>query len=283
MKLPNFGYHLARSRGWRFRARYLAALPRIVRQPLRIERDFPCDVYAYSGAAMLPEQVASIRSFLANAGRPRRFTIVSDGTYTQEQAQLLETIDSCVRLEQSAAWLPADVPEQARTYLSSHATGRQLALIMCLPRDRAAVYTDSDVLFFKGADDLAKTVARTDVPASYLADCRLSGDLRLFRDEAEKRAPVNTGFLVLHRTLDWTLAMQRLLELEGGPTFFTNQTLTHLAMHDNGADALDARKYVLQLDDQFIFPDQHASPAIALRHYVNPVRHKMWTTLRRAQ
>ena len=38
-------------------------------------------------------------------------------------------------------------------------------------------------------------------------------------------------------------------------------------------------KNVLQLDDQFVYSDRYAKPAIALRHYVNPVRHKFWTSL----
>ena len=54
-----------------------------------------------------------------------------------------------------------------------------------------------------------------------------------------------------------------------------------IAFHDCVASevtALDARKYVLQLDDQTIYPDRYAGPDLVLRHYVNPVRHKFWTT-----
>ena len=50
-------------------------------------------------------------------------------------------------------------------------------------------------------------------------------------------------------------------------------------MHANGAVALDPGKFVLQLDDQFIYRDRYASASIAIRHYVNPVRHKFWTAL----
>jgi hypothetical protein len=68
--------------------------------------------------------------------------------------------------------------------------------------------------------------------------------------------------------------------LEEAPTFFTNQTMTHLAMHANDAQPLDPRRFVLQLDDQFIYRDRYAGRQLALRHYVNPVRHKFWTSLR---
>ena len=57
--------------------------------------------------------------------------------------------------------------------------------------------------------------------------------------------------------------------------------MTHLTMHTNCALPLDDRKYVLQLDDQFVYPDRYAGRDLALRHYVNPVRHKFWTTIAR--
>ena len=79
----NVLYHSARLEGKIVRALYRAALPAIVRRSLRVSRELAFDVFAYSGENTLPEQVASIRSFLANAGRPKQFTVVSDGTYSR--------------------------------------------------------------------------------------------------------------------------------------------------------------------------------------------------------
>ncbi len=55
--------------------------------------------------------------------------------------------------------------------------------------------------------------------------------------------------------------------------------MTHLTMHENSARPLDPAKYILQLDDQSLFADHYAGARLALRHYVNPVRHKFWTSL----
>ena len=101
----------------------------------------------------------------------------------------------------------------------------------------------------------------------------------MLRDASESNHPVNSGLLLLLRPLDWSIAVRRLLELEGEPNFFTNQTLVHLVMHANGAQPLDPTRYVLQLDDQVVYPDRYAGPNLILRHYVSPVRHKFWTTL----
>jgi hypothetical protein len=275
--MPNYGYHLARAKGRAVREIYrafLRALPAV-----EVSRSFPLEVFSYSGEAALPEQVASIRSFLRHVGRPTRFSVVSDGTYSPSSKRLLQEIDPCVSVREAADWVPKDLPDKIYPYLKNHPTGRQLALIMSLPDKAPVLYLDSDILFFAGAGDLHAHVERRDIPALYLADCRFSGDERLLNSPDEANDPVNTGFLLLFQKLDWSLSVQRFLEMKGEPIFFTNQTMTHLTMHANRAAPFDSRKYVLQLDDQFVYPDRYADPRIALRHYVNPVRHKFWTSL----
>ena len=275
--MPNYGYHLARAKGRAVRGIYralLRALPAV-----DVSRSFPLEVFSYSGETALPEQVASIRSFLRHVGRPALFNIVSDGTYSPSSKRLLQEIDPCISVREAADWVPKDLPDQIYPYLKNHPTGRQLALIMSLPDKTPVLYLDSDILVFAGAGDLHAHMERRDVPALYLADCRFSGDERLLNNPAEANDPVNTGFLLLFQKLDWSVSVQRFLELKGDPTFFTNQTMTHLTMHANRAAPFDSRKYILQLDDQFVYRDRYANPTIALRHYVNPVRHKLWTSL----
>src|SRR4051812_37298926 len=270
--MPNYGYHLARAKGGAVRGLYRALL----RLHSKIEpvRSFPLEVFSYSGEPALPEQVASIRSFLRHVGRPQMFNIVSDGSYSESSKRILQDIDPSVSVREAADWVPKGLPANIYPYLQNHPTGRQLALIMSLPIDAPVLYLDSDILFFAAAADLHTHVDKRDVPALYLADCRFSGDELLLRGANEADQPVNTGFLLLFRKLDWSLSVERFLELNGAPTFFTNQTMTHLTMHANRAAPFDSRKYVLQLDDQFVYRDRYANPAIALRHYVNPVRHK---------
>ena len=277
--MPNYGYHLARAQAKAVRAVYRAFLPSIARRRISGRVDVPFSVFSYSGESTLPEQVASIRSFLKYVGRPRKFTVVSDGTLSARSIVILKSLN-CV-VANSAQWLPKGLPANAYPYLTNHPTGKQLALIMSLPVDGPALYVDSDVLFFPGARQLQMGLEGVGAPASYLADCRLSADERLLRGDGERAHPVNTGVLVLFEKLDWALALRRFLELQGPPEFFTNQTMTHLTMHANGALPLDSRRYVLQLDDQFVYGDHYASNDLVLRHYVNPVRHKFWTTIAR--
>jgi hypothetical protein len=275
----NAPYHSARLEGKTARTLYRAALPLIVRRPISVERELSFDVLSYSGESTLPEQVASIRSFLTYAGRPKRFTVVSDGSYTSASIELLERIDNCVRVQTTAPSLPSGLPEKVQSYLANHFTGKQLALIMSLPASRPTLYADSDVLFFPEAMQLAELARMQSVSAFYLADYQFSGDEQLIGDTTEKENPANMGFLLLFQKLDWSLGLERLEMLTGEPNFFTTQTVTHLCLHASGAVPLDPKKYVLQVDDQFVYRDRYAGSVIAMRHYVNPVRHKFWAAL----
>jgi hypothetical protein len=277
----NVPYHSARLEGTIARYLYRAALPMIVRQTVRVPREVPFNVFAYSGENTLPEQVASIRSFLTYAGRPKQFVVVSDGSYTRTSINLLEKIDNAVRVQTTPPPLPPGLPNKIQSYLTTHPTGKQLALLMSLPANGPTIYTDSDVLFFPRARELADLSNTQSVSALYLADYQFSGDERLIRDPSEKRNPVNTGFVFLFRKLDWSRALERLEMLKGEPIFFTNQTVMHFCMHSNDAIALDPDKFVLQENDQFIYRDQYAGRSLAIRHYVNPIRHKFWTVLAR--
>ena len=279
MRIPNLGYRLAFWQGNTIRKTYRALLPWIVRQRIDPPRKIDLDVFAYSNEEMLPEQVASIRSFLRHAGRPQSFTVVSDGSHSPGSIRLLEEVDPAVSVRQTASVSPT-LPEKLRRYLADHPTGKQLALIMALPLTNPALYVDSDVRFFPGASDLVQQIERRDALAYYLADCQFAGDERLLRSPAEAGKPVNTGALLLLQKLDWSLGIARFEELTGSPSFFTNQTMVHLTMHANGAIPFDPRTCVLQLDDQVLYSDRYASPEIVFRHYVNPVRHKMWTSFR---
>ncbi|MFN2542851.1 MAG: hypothetical protein ABR514_11905 [Chthoniobacterales bacterium] len=277
MKLPNFGYHFARWKGRTSRSIYRAAMPQIIKRPVKAPRPLDLSVFSYSNEQMLPEQVRSIRSFLRHVGRPKSFTVVSDGSHSEESIRFLRDVDSNVSVQLAGARLAADLPEKFRHYVTMYPMAKQLGLLMTLPANGPSLYVDADVLFFNGAADFIHYLSQTNAPAFYLPDCQTSSaDPRVLRTAPEELHPVNCGFLLFLKPLDWSIAIERFMELGGEPNFFTNQTLAHLALHANGARPFDPAKYIVQLDDQFVYQDRHAGPTVALRHYVNPVRHKFW-------
>src|SRR5579864_5322804 len=126
--MPNYGYHLARIRGRLVQSFYELSLPLVVKQRVKCRGDIPINVFSYSGRHRLAEQVASIRSFLVHAGRPNRFIVVSDGTHSANDIQLLRRLDSCVSVEQVPP-PPVDAPAGMGPFLRTHFNGKQVALL----------------------------------------------------------------------------------------------------------------------------------------------------------
>ena len=65
---------------------------------------------------------------------------------------------------------------------------------MSLPRNGPALYVDSDVYFFRKANDLVTLTRPCAVPAFYLPDCQFSGDARLIRSPNERNAQLTPAF-----------------------------------------------------------------------------------------
>jgi hypothetical protein len=248
----------------------------------------PLDVVSFSSRDNLPEQVANIRSFLANAGVPNSFTVVSDGTHAEAARDLLRGIHPCVAVADWRSRARPGLPRVLWDYASVDRMGKKLMMLVSLPGDRPVVYTDADILFFAGARQLGKMGGLDGAPR-YMCDAQLrrSGPLAgqaaldgaLLRDSGEARETVNSGLIFISGPLDWSLALRRLDRLRWKPATFTEQTVVHLTLHQAGARSLDPSRYILTVDDQSLADDPYIGPETVLRHYVTPVRHKFWITL----
>lgn len=274
--MVNLGYHTAKIQGKFNRSLYKAALSEIVSIPIKQTRQVPLSVYALSCERDLPEQVASIRSFIRHVGIPDTFTVVSDGSYTDSSCNLLRRIHPCVQVILLQNFLRRDLPQCVLDYAQLHPMGKKLSALMSIPINGTTIYTDSDILFFPGGVDLIDLSNSDNKHSLYLPDCSSSLDERIIYDDSEKSNPVNGGFILFRHEFDWSFAIERLANLQENPTYFTEQTIVHLTMHHNHGEPLCSKKYVLNVEDQFIYPDKFASRKNALRHYVSDVRHKFW-------
>jgi hypothetical protein len=274
--MVNIGYHAAKIQGKFNRSLYKAALSQIVSIPIKQTQQVPVNIYALSCERDLPEQVASIRSFIRHVGIPKTFTVVSDGSYTDSSCNLLRRIHPCVQVILLQNFLRTDLPQCVLDYAQLHPMGRKLSALMSIPVNGTTIYTDSDILFFPGGIDLIDLSKSDDKYSLYLPDCSMSLDERIIYDESDKSNPVNGGFILFRHEFDWSFAIERLANLQEVPSYFTEQTIVHLTMHHNHGKPLCSKKYVLNVEDQFIYPDKSASKNIALRHYVSDVRHKLW-------
>ncbi len=270
----NIPYRLSTLVGRRNRSRFVRGFSQL--PSIRPEGEVPATVYSFSGERDWPEQAASIRSFLRFVGRPERFVVVSDGTHTDESKGRLERIHPCVSLCGLGAVVKSRLSDRIEKYAADHFLGKKLALLVSLAVDGSTIYSDSDVLFFPGAGRLARLLQSPIQAPLYLLDSWPSLDARLIVSDSERESPVNGGFLVLNRALDWRDPLGRLDRMQGECAFFTEQTLVHLAMKAAGAQPLPSDRFILRAEDQFVYSDYYARRDIALRHYISSIRTKMW-------
>ncbi len=274
--MVNIGYHSARIQGKVNRYLYKSKIARTVKVTIDKTQKVPLSVYALSCERDLAEQVASIRSFITNVGIPEKFTVISDGSYTDLSCQLLRSIHPCVEVVPIDKFIKPDLPQCVSDYAQVHPMGKKLSALMSIPVDGATIYTDSDILFFPGGIDLVELAQLDSQVCHYLPDCSNSLDSRILYEDTEKVNPVNAGFILFKHELDWSFAIKRLANIPGTPSYFTEQTIVHLTIHHHHGVPLCSEKYVMNVMDQFIYPDKFSSQEIALRHYVSDVRHKFW-------
>ena len=184
--MVNIGYHTAKIQGKFNRSLYKAAISQIVNIPIKQTQQVPASIYALSCERDLPEQVASIRSFIRHVGIPETFTVVSDGSYTDSSCNLLRRIHPCVQVILLQNFLRTDLPQCVLDYAQLHPMGRKLSALMSIPVNGTTIYTDSDILFFPGGIDLIDLSKSDEKYSLYLPDCSMSLDERIIYDESEK-------------------------------------------------------------------------------------------------
>lgn len=271
----NVAYRAARAQGAVTRSLYKRFMNRIVNSPIKQDRKIPAEVYSFSGEDYLPEQVASIRSFIKCVGIPDRFTIISDGSYSQKSCDVLRQCSPCVSVVEWKDFV-VELPDYVKNFANLNPMGKKLGLLLSMPVKTITIYTDCDILFFPGASELIELAASNKNNYWYLPDCLRSLDQSILTDASEADNPINAGFMLLRKPLVWDDSLERLANYEGSPVSQTEQTIVHLTMHQNKAVPLDRDRFVLSVSDQFVYRDHFSTQPIALRHYVNNVRHKFW-------
>ncbi|MFM5887071.1 MAG: hypothetical protein ACKPFD_09940 [Dolichospermum sp.] len=283
--MVNIGYHSAKFQGQIHRFFYSKAINNIVNFPVHEYKKVNIDVYAFSCERDLAIQVANIRSFIRYVGIPNKFIVISDGSYSSSSRNILRRINSCVDVIEWKDLVIGDIPKPISNYVVNYphraimAFWRRLAVLTSISIDKPTIYTDADILFFPGAEELVNLCDSDDSYCWYLPDCLPSLDERILLHNHEKLNPVNAGFFILKQQINWVNSLERVTQFVDVPVYFTEQTVVHLAMHNNQAKPLDKTKFILSVDDQFQYLEKFDKRKIALRHYVNDVRHKFWLNL----
>ncbi|GAB4414037.1 MAG: hypothetical protein OHK0021_21590 [Bryobacter sp.] len=269
----HLSYRLARARRWFYTSR----LASYAQAPLPPGPELPFRVVSLSGMRDLAEQVASWRSLLQHLGQPQEFLLVSDGTHTEEAKAILHSLHPRVRITVWRDYLTAAAPDCVHRYARTNPMGMKLSAFMGLPQFAPLLYCDSDILFFPGIAHFRDYFRATPPDVLYLPDCAPSFDKHLLQSPEEFQNPVNAGFLYLNRAISLDKGLSRFANPDHPNSFFSEQTIVHLAVHEAKGQALPADRYIMRSEDQWSPTDAYASrPGVAMRHYISSIRYKMW-------
>lgn len=145
------------------------------------------------------------------------------------------------------------------------------------PVEQPTILTDSDIIFYKGFRSSLLTLTKGNW---YIQDTMPHVD-QYYKDQKFPfhRPVLNAGFLLLNQYPQWNFAIDYITNRADHSTWehFTEQAAVNwMFQNEPIADTLDPAKYILSCSDSFKFGFNYDYNAIAMRHFVGPVRHKMW-------
>lgn len=267
------------------RTRYHRAVRSGALNPIDVQGPVDTDLITFSCERDVPEQIACLRSFYRNVGLPASTRVISDGSITSESARLIEGVApgvSVVSVESYTSGVP--IPDPIQRFADTKVYGKKLACLFATSgTERPVVYSDSDVLFYPGAAGLSEVLNTANGRALFLEDYQPALDVRLV-DATTVDNPLNSGFLIIGKNLDWSraaVALDRAGEPDAPGYGWTEQTVVHIAYHDSGGEALPRDRCVLEESDRYHWRDPHESSALWLRHFVTGLRYKFWLAVGR--
>ncbi len=239
----------------------------------------PLQLVTFAGKGSFPEVAAMLESFFLHVGEPKSCRIISDGTLTSADTNILAKIHSEISVLTLDQFLTQPLPPSLDKRLNAHPLMKKLGAVIECARLKNGFYVDSDVLFFSEARAFNWNNLLAGPVPRYMQDVAITLDSRLIRDsEKPGHGNANSGLILFPRPLELSPYLERLDELrDQTPNHFSEQTIVHLALSDSDAALLDPETFILAFDDQFWFRDKYAFRGKAVcRHYTTPIRHKFW-------
>jgi hypothetical protein len=235
-----------------------------------ITKRLDLNVVSFSGKKQFHDQLYSIVSFYKNIGIPNQWTVYNDGTYTENEIRELNKIPNLIlkNVSNKMNIIPTEVFIKFPTLL------KIIILDEIDPSTTTTLFTDSDILFYSGFNSYLPSFKKdnwylVDEGNGYFDDDYVSGN---------DQQPLNLGFLVLNVKLDLSGVFQYIREkyLSDKLGYWTDQTAFDILARKQNFKALPKTDFIVGGKDAFTFSHSSDYSKISLRHFVGPVRHKMW-------
>jgi hypothetical protein len=225
---------------------------------------------SFSGKATNGDLLLCIRSFIKYVGVPISWHIFSDGTHTSKEIELLEQFpfvifekNETAKIDPAATWM-----EKKFYFFSSFHV------------ESTTIFLDSDILFFEGFSNSILSALKTH--NWYLSDlaCHFDPDFLLnYPADFHRMNYVNSGFFVLNSNVDWTMGRDYLDSLKRENKMmghFSEQTAMEIVFKHKSFRFLDPRLFCMSMEDHFTYGTHLPYSQLAIRHFVGPIRFRMW-------
>ncbi len=231
------------------------------------------ELCSFCGKKSMADQLLSISSFYSNVGKPKLWTIYSDGTLLKEDIDLLQSIHE-ISVE---AFILKDEDIYFEKYVHQYPTAKKIFILKHLRLTNTVVFADSDIIFYPLFKNYLLSFKKGNW---YITD---TGNGYFDKEYVEQNPngvnPLNLGMMVLNIEPDWSIVTNYLIKKweERTMHYWSDQTACNiLAKHDANFQHLSDAVFPTGGNDAFSFKNAFDETKIAIRHFCGPVRHKMW-------
>jgi hypothetical protein len=232
------------------------------------------EVVSFSGLNYFNDQLYSILSFYYNVGTPLKWKIYSDGTYTDKEKSIFIKIPNVEINEVDTS----DFDESWIGFFENNPTLKKVAVLTRLEISTTTFFIDSDILFYPSFINHLKRFQNHNW---YIQDEKsIYFDEDLLLNSSLLKHPLNFGMLILNSRPNWQIILDYITNklLKGSISYWTDQTALHILATTAGSDfyPLNKELFVVNGSDSFKLHHDYNYNILAVRHFVGPVRHKMW-------
>jgi hypothetical protein len=235
-----------------------------------IKKQINIQVISFSGKKQFADQLYSLTSFYRNVGRPISWNIYSDGSYTSSEIEIFSLIRgvkvSDVNIKKS------NIPEN---YFKKYPTLLKVEILKQFQsHSDTIVFSDSDILFYPKFSEFLDIFQEANW---YLVD-EGTGYFEPGYKLPQGQQPLNLGLLVLNKpiNIDYVILYIAKKINQGSLHYWSDQTAFHQLAQIEHFLPLSKNYFFVGGNDAFSLSHCVDYNEIALRHFVGPVRHKMW-------
>jgi hypothetical protein len=210
--------------------------------------------------------------------------LLFDGKVSVEQQALFQKLFPNGRLLELAKFLKSrSLPPYLKRFVAANWTGKKFAAVYELQKERGVLYSDSDVLAFARSDQIIESAQNGS--STFLFD-RFGYDLDPWiATQAEKIGiPVtkhfNAGLVYVPQGEMQDSLLETILS-NWQPSYNTHhaeQTLFSVMLNPSHLHPMPEKDHVLSWRGAWIFEKDLDCNSLICRHYVGPVRHRMYLT-----